>query len=51
MKIFWVLTYMDVNDRICQDRFDNEDDARSAWYIADRALFLDEVRRIESAYI
>lgn len=48
MKTFWVLTFLDVNDRIWQDRFDNEEDARAAWYIADRPMFLDEVTRYEA---
>jgi len=47
MQTFWVLTYMDVNDRIGRDRFDNEDDARAAWDIASWPMFLDEVNRLE----
>jgi hypothetical protein len=47
MKTFWVLTYLDVNDQVGTDRFDNEDDATSAWYIANRPMFLDKVTRYQ----
>jgi hypothetical protein len=48
MKTFWVLTYLGYNDQIGRDYFDNEGEAREAWQIADRPMFLDEVRRLES---
>ena len=48
MEIFWVLTYIDDEDQIYRQKFDNEDAARSAWYAADRPLFLDQVYRYES---
>jgi hypothetical protein len=47
METFWVLTYLDVNDRVGTDRFSNEQDATSAWYIANRPMFLDEVTRLK----
>jgi hypothetical protein len=39
---------MDVNDKIGTDRFDDEDDAKAAWWIASRPMFLDQVIRYES---
>lgn len=49
MKDFWVLTFLDTNDQIRRQRFDNEEAARNAWFHLDgRPLFLDEVRRLES---
>ena len=50
MEHFWTLTYLGSNDRIGVDRFDDEDEAREAWSIADRPLFLDEVWRIQSRF-
>lgn len=48
MKDFWVVTYMDDNDQIRRQRFDDEDAARSAWYNYHKPIFLDHVRRYES---
>lgn len=50
MTNFWILTYIDTNDQIRRQRFDNEEEARSSWYDTERALFLDEVQRLESTY-
>jgi hypothetical protein len=47
MKHFWVLSYLDVNDKLHQERFDDGEEAREAWHIAYRPLFLDEVYRHE----
>lgn len=49
MKTFWVLTYLDVNDKLDTERFDNEDAAEHAFkFVADRPLFLDKVTRVQS---
>ncbi|WNN94544.1 hypothetical protein SEA_LEWANDO_41 [Arthrobacter phage Lewando] len=45
MEHFWILVYLDAQDKVGRDKFDNEEDARAAWYIADHPLFLDEVYR------
>jgi hypothetical protein len=48
MKIFWVVTYLGLNDVMGQARFDDEDSAREYWYKAEAPLFLDQVHRYES---
>jgi hypothetical protein len=50
MKTFWVLAYLDDNDQIRRQRYDNEDAAREVWLHTKRALFLDEVHRLESHF-
>jgi hypothetical protein len=48
MKTYWILTRLNDEGCLVRDRFDDEDDARAAWYRTPQSLFLDEVTRHES---
>ena len=50
-ETFWILTYLDKQDKLQTMRFDNLEEALNTWTFGlDRPLFLDEVKRIRQPH-
>lgn len=46
--MYYVLTYIDENDQLRRQRYEDEDSARRGWYNQQNSLKLEEVQVLES---